>query len=94
MLVLFVIDLFKITAVSFLAISVYAIWSGRVVELFEYLGLAPVTRVCDFCGNPDNVGQPTCSDSDCQDLVVCDYCDIDGNDYSGWCAEYEDLINE
>ena len=45
---------------------------------------------CDFCGTSDDtVGIPSCNDDECQQVKVCDRCDIDGSSYSGWCEEYE-----
>ena len=45
MLTLLMIDLFKLSVVTFLVISFYAILSGRVHEWLEYLGLLPEEEI-------------------------------------------------
>ena len=47
---------------------------------------------CSFCGGANQVGRPGCNDSECKELLVCKYCDIDGSSYSGWCLEFERIM--
>ena len=49
MLLLLLFDIFKLGVVLFIFVTVYAIWSGRIVEWFQYLGLAPIdeSHNCD-----------------------------------------------
>ena len=37
---------------------------------------------CSLCGGTDEVGLNGC---DCEDVLICKHCDVDGVNYDGWC---------
>ena len=39
-------------------------------------------KECSLCGGTDEVGLNGC---DCEDVLICKHCDIDGVNYDGWC---------
>ena len=44
--------------------------------------------VCDFCGVSDeSVGISGCGHEAHADIKICRVCDIDGDNYNGWCDE-------
>ena len=44
---------------------------------------------CDMCGHDENVGFAGCEHEECKTIKVCDFCDVDGSNYNGWCEEVE-----
>jgi hypothetical protein len=43
---------------------------------------------CDMCGDiNDTVGFSGCDHPDHASIKICKQCDIDGQDYNGWCDE-------
>ena len=48
--------------------------------------LFPEYETCDFCGEADDsVGLSGCGHPEHSEIFVCGNCDIDGDNYDGWC---------
>jgi hypothetical protein len=48
---------------------------------------------CDMCGHDENVGFAGCEHEECKTIKVCDFCDVDGSNYNGWCIDEQEPVN-